>query len=138
MKDFGTKFIGPAIRIAGLIHGVANKNNTHISSDTFKQAIVIAEWLGKHAESIYLDAGTNRDIENAKYILKRIATVNYKNPISKGNLLDLCQRFKTAEEMQRPLDLLTSHEYIKLVKKESGDKGRPRELIYVNPEFEPS
>ncbi len=49
--------------------------------------------------------------------------------------LRLCQRFKTAEEMQPGLDVLVEHGYIAIKKVKNEKRGRPQERIYINPEY---
>ena len=136
MGGFGSKFVGMTVRLAALIHGAEDGRGklqqNHISGETFRRAIKIAECLGKHAEFVYLTAGCDERTENAKYIMKRLESVDYKTPILKSEFQALCQRFKTAEEMEAPVKLLVEKGYLKCVKDDSGGKGRPKELIYVN------
>lgn len=139
MGGFGNKFVGMTVRLAGLIHGAegvrGKLRSSSISGETFRQAIKIAECLGKHAELVYLTAGCDERTENAKYIMKRLQSTGYESPITKGELMSLCQRFKIAEEMNEPVALLVEKGYLKCVREDSGGKGRPKELIYVNSEL---
>ena len=141
MREFGSKFIGTVMRIAGLIHGAENYDTkferAFISYYTLDGAIEIAECLAKHAEQIYLETGVDETVENAKYMLKRIGMVSREVAIAKRNLSGLCQRFKKIEEMEKPLAMLVEHGYIQCLKEESGQKGRPKEWIVVNPEWKP-
>jgi len=136
MGGFGSKFVGMTVRLAALIHGAEDGRGklqqNHISGETFRRAVKIAECLGKHAELVYMTAGCDERTENAKYIMKRLESVDYKSPILKSEFQALCQRFKTAEEMEAPVKLLEEKGYLKCVKDESGGKGRPKELVYVN------
>ena len=133
MREFGSKFMGTTIRIAGLIHGAENQDTDYISGDVFRRAIEIAECLGKHAELFYLTAGANEVIEDAKYILARLKSADYKTPLAKSEFQSLCQRFKTVAELEKPLELLIQHRYLKRIKDETGRKGRPGEKIEINP-----
>jgi len=138
MKDFGAKFVGTAIRIAGLIHSAENGSGkfyqSRISRGTFKRAIKMAEYFGKQAEAIYLRGGENEDVTKAKYILTRLKS-GMKYEYAKGEMLNLCGKYK-ADELSAGIKLLEDHEYIKIEKTESGGKGRPSEMVYLNPEID--
>jgi len=137
MRDYGAKFLGTTIRVAGLIHGAESRGKfykLYINGSTFKRAISIAECLGKHAEIIYLNNGINEDVEKAKYILSRLKSAMKYN-FSKGEMLNLCGKYK-ADELSASIKILEDHDYIKIVKTESGGKGRPSEMVYINPEID--
>jgi len=138
MRDFGAKFVGTTIRIAGLIHsaeyGSGKFYQSRISRGTFKRAVKMAEYFGKQAEAIYLRGGENENVEKAKYILARLKTA-MKYEFTKGEMLNLCGKYK-ADELSAGIKLLEDHEYIVIEKTESGSKGRPSEMVYLNPEID--
>lgn len=142
IEDWAGKLHGNTMRIAGILHVVKHKCDSVkilLEEDTMKSAIAIGKYYLEHSKQAFDIMGMTEptEIQDAKYIISRIER-NDKNDfndfILKRDVLRLCQRFKTAEEMQSGLDCLEKHGYIAIVK-EKGGKGRPSEKIYINPEY---
>lgn len=81
-----------------------------------------------------------QDVKDAKYIISRIEqndkTDKTDKTIPKREVLRLCQRFSTAEEMEPGLQVLVEHGYIAIQRGKSGKRGgRPSEQIYINPAY---
>jgi len=140
--DWAGKLHGQTMRIAGVLHCMRCEDQSDvipISSDTMSKAIEMGRYFLEHAKAAYRIMGLSDTEEerDAKYILNRLMTndfndFNDKN-ISKRELLRLCQRFKTSEQMQPGLDELVKRGYVKIEKIQTGGKGRPSEAITINP-----
>ncbi|MCD7888280.1 MAG: hypothetical protein LUG44_11865, partial [Clostridiales bacterium] len=98
------------------------------------QAAEAVGWcLAKHTESIFTEAGADPDVEDAKYLLRRL-TFKGEHEISKGELVRRCQkRFPRADDMNRALHILEERNYIRVERIETGKKGRPPEIIKIHP-----
>lgn len=117
MRDWGGKLTGAMLRIAALIHcaeaGNADPTRTEISVGAVNRAINIAEVLGNHASRAYSLMGADRDVEDAQYILKRLAG---ERTVTRSDLVRLCRgRFKKATDMEPALDILIDRGYMRVI-----------------------
>ena len=147
LEDWGGKYEGTVVRIAGLLHicdHVEEAANIPIPGETIRRAGKIGKYFLAHAICAYQLAGQMDDqpTKDAKYILKRLDSTG-KTEISKSELQQLCKDragLKTAEQMEPGLDVLARRGYI-IIKKASTSEnsknpkkgGRPSPTIYVNP-----
>ena len=110
----------------------------------------IGKYFLEHAMSSFKIAGLAipQEEKDAKYILKRLDTYDFKaDPLNtkntlntfnmkKGDLWQLCKgHFHEVEEMQPGLNVLTKRNYIRIERKKTGQRGRPTEVIEVNPAY---
>lgn len=132
MQDWGGKLVGAMARIAALLHcadAAGDPAETPISARTLSNAISIAECLSAHAATAF--QGTSCEVEDARYLLKRIAALG-GNSIKKRDLFAACRpHFQKAEAMEPGLQVLKDHGYIREESRSTG--GRPSVLIAVNP-----
>lgn len=142
IEDWAGKLHGNTMRIAGILHVVKhriNSVNVLLEEDTMKSAIEIGKYYLEHSKVAFDIMGISdpQDVKDAKYIISRLEH-NDKNDlndfITKRDALRLCQRFKSADEMEPGLQCLVEHGYIAIVQEGQG-KGRPSEKIYINPEY---
>ena len=147
MADWAGKLHGAMLRIAGLLHvveGVSKngKDFVHIpfesafaiTEKTMAAAIEIACYFLEHAQLCY-GISINETVKNAAYILERLKKQKYKaEQFTTGDLLKLCTKFKTVDELAPPLSLLMEHKYIREFMPEYKGTGRQPGVIYkVNP-----
>lgn len=122
IADWAGKLHGNALRIAGLLHIASNPiyttpfapDNPPVTAQTMENAIAIANYFLEHALYCFGEMGANPIISNAKYILKRL-TKEQIAEISKRDILRLCKRFKSVEEITQPLQILEEYGYICLI-----------------------
>lgn len=133
MRDFGGKSAGTMLRIAGLLHCAITDipEIEEISVDTIKNAIEIMNCLCKHIEKAYEIHGLNKTSNEAKYVLERIKSLD-KNELTQRELFQSSHgRFKTIEELKKPLETLKNKNYIKIFDVVTG--GRPSTKLILNP-----
>ncbi len=137
-KAWGSKLAGAVARVAGLLHVAEHGIRAFeqpISVSIVTASAVIGGYFQEHALGTFGLMGEDPKIEAAKLILEYI--IQYKPETFKGrDVLRHKNAFKTMEEVQPGLNILTERGYIREGnRKQSGDKGgRPGALEYeVNP-----
>lgn len=139
MRDWGGKLTGAAVRIAALMHAAVvqgDPSQIPISADTMVAATNIAEFLSSHAEAAYQIMGTNDEYEDARYLWRRIESLN-QDSVSKRDLFNICKgHFRKVELMEPAIQTLVSMGYIKELAESTG--GRPTKKIFVNPKSKSS
>ena len=147
IEDWAGKLHGQVMRIAGLFHIVehrANAVNVPMSAETLQNAIDFGKYYLEHAKAAFELAGLADppEIKDAIYIINRIApeSKNSRNSnirqITKRNAFDLCKgHFKTVKQMDPGLNALIEHGYIAIIPVSTGKRGRPSDVICINPEY---
>lgn len=146
--DWSGKHHGRVMRIAALLHiaeHVEQAANIPVAGETVVRARVIGDYFIAHALTAfrYMGAADDNSTKDAKYILKRLSTVG-GSEISKRNLHQLCKgKFKKVDEMSAGLAVLIDRGYIAIRmvspsqnpqnSQKSKSKGRPSEVVYMNP-----
>lgn len=133
--SWGNKFPGFVFRMAALFHLCAALSNgrdpkSRVEVEWLQAAEAVGWCLAKHTESIFTEAGADPDVEDAKYILRRL-TSKGEHEVSKGELVRRCKRFQKASDMTPGLRLLEERNYIQRESRSTG--GRPAETIRINP-----
>lgn len=140
MRDWAGKLVGAMLRIAALIHAseVTRKPSAiPVGAETIKAAIKISECLCNHAMNAYKMMGADETLEDAKYLLKRLRNTG-KSEITKQELLKLTNgKFPKVEIVEPVIDKLIEMNYIKRSQIQSGKRGRPSEIIVLNPAISP-
>lgn len=136
MRDWGGKLAGATLRIAALIHAAEAQGDPAelpIQAETMEAAIRIAEFLGPHAEAAYQLMGADEATADAKYLLRRIQDIG-KLEIRKGELIQATRgKFRNTESMEPALNTLEDMNYIRRTARKGEGRGRPAEIIEVNP-----
>jgi len=147
MADWANKLQGAVLRIAGLLHVVEGvtkngKDFAHIPFDsvnaiteeTMTAAIEIGKYFLAHAHICYSITGSEIETE-AAYILERLKRHKPEN-FTTGDLLKLCKKFKSVDEMTQPLALLVEHHIIKEIEIPYTGMGRPKgNYFIINPQI---
>lgn len=132
ISEWGGKLESKTLRIAGLLHLCEHTAQEKIDEKTINDACLIGHYFAQHGLAAYNIMGVNPTIDDAKYILQKLKTLN-ESVVSKHDLLLKCRKFD-AESAEKPLQLLEDMHYIKRVIGKSGSKGgRPSETIKINP-----
>ena len=144
IEDWAGKYHGQTMRIAGILHCIKHRlaaPTTELEEETMKEAIKIGRYFLEHAMASFKIAGLAipQEEKDAKYILGKLeeyhASQNTQN-ITKRELHQVCRgRFCKIEDMQVGLEELTRRNYIRIEKKKTGQRGRPTEVIEVNPAY---
>lgn len=134
IRAWGAKIVGATLRIAGLLHCATVQGNpceTPISMEVLVAATQIGECLISHALAAFQTAGADPQIENAKYILRKI-TCTGKNELSKRELFELVKgKLKRVSDLDAPLAILEERNFIRTAETPTG--GRPTTKKLVNP-----
>ncbi|WP_248663805.1 YfjI family protein [Fuchsiella alkaliacetigena] len=159
IRDWANKLIGNIIRVSGLMHLANqiqfNESNLNWSKLIDEKIALSAVKLGRrlinHTLKTFDLLDKAEDYDLAKYILDKIT--KGKAMESSGDLIDrfgkerldksilykLTRKKKEITDpdaLNRPLDLLTNLNYIKLIKESNQGKGRPPSpKIVVNPKY---
>jgi len=142
ITDFAGKLHGTIMRIAGILHlSDGHTENHYISYATLDKAIKIGMYFLKHAKTAYKLMGADKQLLNAKYMLRQIEKKRSKfadMEITRYQIYRLCRsRIKRDGDMTPALELLAEHGYIREVETEhSGVAGRPPSPKYlISPYF---
>lgn len=134
MRDWGGKLTGAMLRLAALLHTAEAPipSQQPIGPDTIARAVILTENLARHAESVYTIMGADEQQAEARYLWKRIQAHGGQE-ISKRDLIRLTSgHYHQAEDMEPAIITLEDMGYIRHIRKAQG-RGRPREIILVNP-----
>lgn len=141
IEEWAGKLHGNTMRIAAIFHIVKygwDAVNVPLEAETLAGAIKVGQYYLEHSMAAFDMMGLSdpQDVKDAKYIISRIEQ-NDKNDniIPKREVLRLCQRFSTAEEMEPGLQVLVERGYIAIKKEKPAGRGRPSEQIYINPAY---
>lgn len=136
-KGWLGKLCGQIIRIAGLIH-VAEKihddieNAQTISLETLLKADSLREYFIQHAERAFGIIGQKENLDDTKYILKKIQSDKFKGKgkIDVQQLWQLTKRrLKKSAKLKEILKLLEEMNYVKNLQIDR------KEIILVNPKI---
>lgn len=134
MRDWGGKLVGATVRIAALMHAAevqGNPADIPISPEVMEGAVKIAEFLGVHAMAAYQIMGADENMEDARYLWRRIESTG-KDQLTKNEVIQLTRgKFQKAEDMEPALQTLADMGYIRRETQKTA--GRPREMIILNP-----
>lgn len=142
IEDWAGKFHGQVMRIAALLHCcqyTTDAASSPLSAETVQRAVTVGNYFLEHAKAAFdiMGMAEPQEEKDAKYILKRLDTVE-GDSISKRDLQQLCKNkdgFKTMEEFEPKLLPLVDRGYLHIETVASGKKGRPTEIVYINPEY---
>lgn len=137
LQAFAGKLTGMVLRICGNIHVAKNPEspqNRTIDKETMSNAIHLGRYAISHALKAS-EVSFNSKLVTCKYIIERITSGDRLEIISKRDILRLCQRLKTAKDLQPFLDTLIDYGYLlpDQTPDEECSRGRPSEKYYINP-----
>ena len=135
IEEWAGKFHGQIMRIAGIIHCCLYGRDAAkepVSLDTIQRAEAIGGYFLEHALAAFRIGGLadRPEEKDAKYILKRLE-VDGRMELSKRELLRLCRKFHSVDDMEPGLAELSKRGYVHIGKIQTG--GRPTESVILNP-----
>ena len=134
MREWGSKYIGLVLRIAGLLH-IAADGDEDIQMETVENAIQIGSYAFYHALYAYSILGADETVEKALHVVTKLRKLSVTR-ISRSDLYQKCRGrfFRDAKEMEPVLTLLEQHGYIWMDIPTYSGVGRPSAgTIYINP-----
>jgi len=141
IADWGSKLPGMAVRIAAIIHAFCLPDDPFgqsIGPDAMESGVRIGEYLIDHAKAAFQCMGGDPEMEQAQKIVRLLPEYVAAGSVSKRELF---QRFKhssccrTAEDMNRPLEILVQLGYLKPESKDPGKVGRPTGRFLLRPDL---
>ena len=132
LKEWASKQFARCLKIAAILHLCGHGAAEPLTAKEAMNGISISMWCENHALKAFSgEASDSQEEKNARYILGRLKN-SRRDIISKRDLLRMCQALK-ADECEQPLELLVDMKYIRREITESGGRGRPKEMIRINP-----
>lgn len=140
LEGWAGKYHGQVMRLAGIIHCCIHGGNaaeSMVSLNTMQQAETIGGYFLEHARAAFqlMGLSDSKEIKDAKYILRRLKE-DGRTEINKRDLIRLCRRFRSAEDMEPGLEELRQRGYIRVKTVKTGKPGKPPQIVYLNPKVE--
>jgi hypothetical protein len=139
MGDWAGKLVGAACRIAGIFHGLiyaasGNPAKAQIDAETMLGAIAISEYLIPHAKAAFFEMGANPAIDAARRILDWVSSEQISVFTRREAFNALRGGIQKVNELDKPLEILINHGYIREVSQEHQGPGRkPSPKYKINP-----
>lgn len=137
--DWGGKYHGLILRLCGIIHCIKCVSDSvapesrKVDTYTLGQAVDIAAYYKEQARFAYGSSGSDALNTAAEYILKKLRANNITE-ISGRDILHLCRKFKTMDELVQPIERLVECGYLRKKQTVEGTSGRKPPILYeVNP-----
>lgn len=134
IAGWGSKLPGQIVRIAAILHGYSDPDGyigKPIEANSMEVACRIGEYLIEHSRYAFGAMGIDEDTELAKRIGQWLKTY----PETTITKRDIFCRFQstvgTVEAMDRPLEILIDHGYIRTMEQQKGE-GRPSVRYEIN------
>ena len=134
MREWGSKYIGLVLRIAGLLHVAADKAGD-IGEPIIDNAIQIGSYAFRHALYAYSVLGADETVEKAMHVVAKLRKLGVTE-ICRSDLYQKCRGrfFRDAKDMEPVLELLERHGYIWVDLPTYIGMGRPSVgTVHVNP-----
>ncbi|MGW4944513.1 DUF3987 domain-containing protein [Actinoplanes sp. NPDC004185] len=114
--DWGSKYTGAVVRIAGLIHLAENLRDgwgQPVSADTIERAAMIGDYYAAHALAAFDDMGADQSTRNARHVLAWIERTT-STAFTKRELFRAVQssQLKTMADLDPVLAVLEAHGYL--------------------------
>jgi replicative DNA helicase len=139
--DWGSKYTGAVVRIAGLIHLAEHLRDgwgKPVDVDTIKRAALIGEYYAAHALGAFDDMGADIATRNARTVLAWIERTDTRAFTKREVFRALkSSQIPTAGDFDAPLSVLEAHGYLRQLDPPAPKRagGRPPSPSFlVNPE----
>lgn len=139
MGDWAGKLVGAVCRIAGIFHGLiyaisGNPAKAQIDAETMLGAIAIGEYLIPHAKAAFFEMGADPAIDSARRILDWVSSEQIQEFTRREAFNSLRGGIQKVNELDKPLEILINHGYIREVLREHKGPGRkPSQKYKINP-----
>jgi hypothetical protein len=139
MGDWAGKLVGAVCRIAGIFHGLinacsGNPARAQIDAETMLGAIAIGEYLIPHAKAAFFEMGADLAIDVARRILSWASCERISEFSKREAFNALRGSIQKVDELDKPLEILTGHGYIREISQDRRGPGRkPSPKYKINP-----
>ncbi len=139
--DWGSKYTGAVVRIAGLLHlaeHIRDGWGQPVTADTLERAAMIGDYYAAHALAAFADMGADQNTRNARQILAWIERTA-SSAFTRRELFRAVQsaQLKTMADLDPALGVLEAHGYLRQLDPPAPKRagGRPPSPSYlVHPE----
>jgi len=134
--DWGSKYVGAVVRLAGLIHLAEHLHDgwgAPIGADTVERAALLGEYFAAHALAAFDDMGADPATRNARHILAWIERTGAAG-FTKRELFRAVKsaQLPTVADLDPALSVLEAHGYLRLVETPAVRRaGRPPSPSYL-------
>jgi hypothetical protein len=138
MGDWAGKLVGAVCRIAGIFHGLicaisGNPVKAQIDAETMLGAIAIGEYLIPHAKAAFFEMGADPAIDSARRILDWVSSEQIQEFTRREAFNSLRGGIQKVNELDKPLEILINHGYIREVLQGHKGPGRkPSQKYKIN------
>lgn len=133
LADWGSKYVGAIVRIAGLLHlaenGAEKGPTTSVSGDTMKKARRLGEYFKACAIQAFAKMGLDEVTADAIYLLDRIERAS-SDELSVRDMQRVAQRFHTKSKLMPAVARLVDHGYLVPLSVANQTEGRPSSPRY--------
>ncbi|GIM82850.1 DUF3987 domain-containing protein [Salinispora arenicola] len=135
--DWGSKYTGAIVRIAGLIHLAEHLRDgwgKPVTADTIDQAALLGEYFAAHALAAFSDMGADKATHNARHIAAWIERTGATTFTKREAFRALkSAQLPTAADFDAPLAALESHGYLRQTETPERPRtgGRPPSPTYL-------
>ena len=139
MGDWAGKLVGAVCRIASIFHGLINARSgspaqAQIDAETMLGAIAIGEYLIPHAKAAFFEMGADPAIDAARRILSWASCKKISEFSRREAFNALRGSIQKVDELDKPLEILTGHGYIRDISQDRKGPGRkPSPKYKINP-----
>ena len=139
MGDWAGKLVGAVCRIAGIFHGLiyaasGNPAKAQIDAETMLGAIAIGEYLIPHAKAAFFEMGSDPEIDSARRILDWVSSEQIAEFTKREAFNSLRGGIQKVNELEKPLEILVNHGYIReVLQKREGPGRKPSQKYKINP-----
>ncbi|TYB38403.1 DUF3987 domain-containing protein [Actinomadura chibensis] len=135
MPDWGGKYPGAVVRIAGLLHLAANHQGTWhkpITTDTFACARHIGDYYLTHAQAAYDLIGADPDLADARALRDWITRTGTHRFTASDAVQALRARFRKVADVEPGLRVLEAHGWVRRLPTppRASGPGRTRAPVY--------
>lgn len=124
LADWGAKFVGAVMRIAGLLHlarhGADAGVKTPITAETITAAYDIGRYFRACAINAFDSMGRDAATAEAQYLLDRIESLGV-DELSARDMIRAAQRFRAMAEMAPAVTRLLEHGYLVPVEQQTSE-----------------
>ena len=139
MGDWAGKLVGAVCRVAGILHGLiyaasGNPAKAQIDIETMLGAISIGEYLIPHAKAAFFEMGSDPAIDLARRILDWVSCEQITEFTKREAFNAIRGSIQKVDELEKPLEILINHGYIRDVSESHKGPGRkPSPKYKINP-----
>jgi hypothetical protein len=135
--DWGSKYTGAVVRIAGLLHLAEHLRDgwgKSVDADTIERASMIGEFYAAHALAAFDDMGADQNTRNARHVLAWIERTA-STAFTRRELFRAVQssQLKTMADLDPALAILEAHGYLRQLETPAPKRagGRPPSPSYL-------